>query len=71
MTWPNATTFRSPGRELTDCIKAAAVDMELNKLGHHFEHVHYEHLLQIARLKKQEQRLEKAQMANDDEAHFQ
>jgi hypothetical protein len=51
--------------KLTDCIKAAAVDLELNKRGHYFEHLHYEHLLQIARLKKQEQRLEKAQEAND------
>lgn len=52
-------------QKLTDCIKAAAVDMELNKLGHQFEHLHYEHLLQLARLKKQEQRLEKAREAND------
>ncbi len=52
--------------KLTDCIKAAAVDMELNKRGYHFEHLHYEHLLQLARPKKQEQRLEKAQEANDN-----
>jgi len=52
-------------QKLTDCIKAAAVDMELNKQGHHFEHLNYEHLLQIARLKKQEQRFEKAQMVNE------
>lgn len=52
-------------QKLTDCIKAAAVDMELRRRGHHFEFLHYEHLLQIARLKKQEQRLEKAQEAND------
>ncbi len=53
-------------QKLTDCIKAAAVDMEMNKRGHHFDHVHYEHLLQLARLKKPEQRLEKAQAANND-----
>ena len=52
-------------QKLTDCIKAAAVDMELNKGGHHFDHLHYEHLLQIARLKKQEQRLEMAREANE------
>ncbi len=40
--------------------------MELRKHGHHFEFLHYEHLLQIARLKKQEQRLEKANEANDN-----
>jgi hypothetical protein len=51
-------------QRLTDCIKAAAVDMELNKRGHHYEHLHYEHLLQIARLKKQELRLEVAEMAH-------
>lgn len=44
-------------QKLTDCIKAAAVDMELHKLGEYSEHVNYEHELQIARLKKQEQRL--------------
>jgi hypothetical protein len=53
-------------QKLTDCIKAAAIDMEINKRGHHFDHLHYEHLLQLARLKKQEQRLEKAQEANDN-----
>lgn len=53
-------------QRLTDCIKAAAVDMELGKSGHHFEHLHYEHLGQLARLRKQEQRLEKAQEANDN-----
>ena len=53
-------------QKLTDCIKAAAVDMEMNKRGHHFDHLHYEHLLQLARLKKPEQRLEKAQEANDN-----
>jgi hypothetical protein len=53
-------------QKLTDCIKAAAVDMEMNKRGHYFDHVHYEHLLQLARLKKPEQRLEKAQEANDN-----
>lgn len=52
-------------QKLTECIKAAAVDAELRKRGHHFENLHFEHLLQIARLKKQEQRLEKAQEAND------
>jgi hypothetical protein len=44
-------------QRLTDCIKAAAVDMELHKLGEYGEHVNYEHELQIARLKKQEQRV--------------
>lgn|GEM_PF-2574826 len=44
-------------QKLTDCIKAAAVDMELHKLGEYSEHLNYEHELQIARLKKQEQRL--------------
>jgi hypothetical protein len=53
-------------QKLTDCIKAAAVDMELRKRGHHFDHLHYEHLLQLGRLKKPEQRLEKAREANDD-----
>ena len=53
-------------QRLTDCIKAAAVDMELRKRGHHYEHVHFEHLGQLARLKKQEQRLKKAQEANDN-----
>ena len=53
-------------QKLTDCIKAAAVDMEMNKGGHHFDHLHYEHLLQLARLKKPDQRLEKAQEANDN-----
>ncbi|MBM3300919.1 MAG: hypothetical protein FJY85_13310, partial [Deltaproteobacteria bacterium] len=52
-------------QKLADCIKAAAADMELRKRGHHLEHQHYEHLLQIARLKKQEQRLEKALEANE------
>ncbi len=31
-----------------------------------FDHLHYEHLLQIARLKKREQRLEVARLANDN-----
>ena len=53
-------------QKLTDCIKAAAVDMEMNKGGHHFDHLHYEHLLQLARLKKPEQRLEKALAANEN-----
>lgn len=53
-------------QKLTDCIKAAAVDMEMNKRGHHFDHLHYEHLLQLARLKRQEQRLEQALIANDN-----
>ncbi|MGO9566200.1 MAG: hypothetical protein ACLP5H_01535 [Desulfomonilaceae bacterium] len=53
-------------QKLTDCIKAAAVDMELNKGGHHFEHLNYEHLLQIARLKKQEDRLELAKTADEN-----
>lgn len=52
-------------QRLTDCIKAAAADMELNKHGHHLEHLHYEHLGQLARLKKQEQRLELALAANE------
>jgi hypothetical protein len=53
-------------QKLTDCIKAAAVDMELRKRGDHFDHLHYEHLLQLGRLKKPEQRSEKAREANDD-----
>jgi hypothetical protein len=53
-------------QRLTDCIKAAAVDMELRKRGHDFDHLNFEHQLQIARLKKQEQRLEVAQMVNED-----
>ena len=52
-------------QKLTECIKAAAVDMELNKGGHHLTHLNYEHLLQIARLKKQEDRLELAKTANE------
>ncbi|MBI5249100.1 MAG: hypothetical protein HY912_06365 [Desulfomonile tiedjei] len=44
-------------QKLTDCIKAAAVDKELHTLGEYDEHLNYEHELQIARLKKQEQRL--------------
>lgn len=52
--------------KLTDCIKAGGVDMELRKRGHHFDHLNYEHLLLIGRLKKQEQRLEVAQMANEN-----
>jgi hypothetical protein len=51
---------------LTNCIKAAAVDMELRKRGHHLDNLHFEHLLQIARLKKQEQRLEQALAANEN-----
>ena len=53
-------------QKLTECIKAAAVDMELNKGGHHFDHLNYEHLLQLARLKKQEERLELARKANEE-----
>jgi hypothetical protein len=53
-------------QKLTDCIKAAAVDMELRKSGHHSEFLHYEHLLQIARLKKQQLRLEKFKEPNDN-----
>ncbi len=53
-------------QKLTDCIKTAAVDMELNKGGHHFDHPNFEHLLQIARLKKREQRLEMARMAQEN-----
>jgi hypothetical protein len=52
-------------QKLTACIKAAAADLELRKRGHHHEHLHYEHLDQLARLKKQEQRLEMAQVANE------
>ncbi len=52
-------------QKLTDCIKAAAVDMELNKGGHHFEHLNFEHQLQIARLKKQEDRMELAKTADE------
>lgn len=44
-------------QKLTDCIKAAAVDKELHTLREYNEHVNYEHELQMARLKKQEQRL--------------
>ncbi len=51
---------------LTNCIKAAAVDMELRKRGHHLDNLHFEHLLQIARLKKQDQRLEQALAANEN-----
>jgi hypothetical protein len=54
-------------QKLTDCIKAAAVDMELHKHGDvvdQFDHVNYEHLLQLARLKKQEQRLAVARITN-------
>ncbi len=51
---------------LTNCVKAAAVDMELRKRGYHLDHLHFEHLLQIARLKKQEQRLEQALAANEN-----
>jgi hypothetical protein len=50
-------------QKLTDCIKAAAVDMELHKLGEYSEHLNYEHELQIARFKKQEQRLAVARIA--------
>jgi AraC-like DNA-binding protein len=52
-------------QKLTECIKAAAADMELRKHGHHYEHLHYEHLVQSARLKKQEQRLEMARVAQE------
>ena len=52
-------------QKLTDCIKAAAVDMELNKGGHHLPHLNFEHQLQIARLKKQEERLELAKTADE------
>jgi hypothetical protein len=53
-------------QKLTDCVKAAAVDMELNRGGHHFDHPNYEHLLQLARMKKQEERLELARLANEE-----
>jgi len=53
-------------QRLTDCIKAAAVDMELRKRGHHFDHLNFEHQLQIGRLKNQEQRLEVARMVNEN-----
>jgi hypothetical protein len=53
-------------QKLTGCIKAAAVDMELNKGGHHLPHVNYDHLDQLARLKKQEERLELARKANEE-----
>jgi len=53
-------------QKLTDCIKAAAVDMELNKSGYHPEHLHFEHKGQIARLKTREQRLEVARVANEN-----
>lgn len=57
-------------QKLTDCIKAAAVDMELHKseeVGEEvqkFDHLNFEHLLQIARIKKKEQRLAIARVAN-------
>jgi ankyrin repeat protein len=56
-------------QKLTDCIKAAAVDMELHKNGdvdERFDHLNYEHLLQLGRLKKQDQRLSIARVANRD-----
>jgi hypothetical protein len=54
-------------QKLTDCMKAAAVDMELHKNGdvyERFDHLNYEHLLQLGRLKKQDQRLSIARVAN-------
>ncbi len=53
-------------QKLTDCIKAAAVDMELHKSEEveKFDHLNFEHLLQLARLKKREQRLATARAAN-------
>ena len=53
-------------QKLTDCIKAAAVDMELHKSEEmeEFDHLNFEHLLQLARIKKKEQRLGIARVAN-------
>lgn len=52
-------------QKLTDCIKASAVDMELRKRGHEFDRLNFDHLLQLARLKKWERRLEFARKANE------
>jgi hypothetical protein len=52
-------------QKLTECIKAAAVDMELRKRGHDFDRLNFDHLSQLARLKKWERRLEFARKADE------
>jgi len=52
-------------QKLTECIKAAAVDMELRKRGHQFDRLNFDHLSQLAQLKKWERRLEFARKADE------
>jgi hypothetical protein len=51
-------------QKMGDCIKAASVDLELRKGGHHLDSLAFTHLLEVSRLKNREQRIQVAQDAD-------
>jgi hypothetical protein len=52
-------------QQLTDCLRAACVDMELRKNGHHLENLAFLHLAQLGRLKTQQERFSTALEADE------
>jgi hypothetical protein len=51
---------------VTDCLKAAFVDMQLRNNDHHFGNLTVDHLRQLARLKNQKDRLKFAKEADQE-----